>query len=171
MPFHSEAQVRNLGNIVYLSIFLFISKKIYLLNLPQWLHFLNTFHTNCFCFLSVATVLLLKDYNTAIHFLFCLPFFLSFLFFSFFSFFGRPAAYGVAGSGIRSKPKLQPMPQLWQSRILKPLHWARDWTCIPATLPIPLCHSRNSCDTFFLKVNIYCVPTNILDTILALYTQ
>ena len=31
-----------------------------------------------------------------------------------FPFFGRPVAYGVPGSGIRSKLQLQPTPQLWQ---------------------------------------------------------
>ena len=35
--------------------------------------------------------------------------------------------------GIKSKLRLQPMPQLWQHQILNPLYWARDWICIPAT--------------------------------------
>ena len=42
----------------------------------------------------------------------------------FFFFFGHPMAYGVPGPGIRSKPQLQPKPQLWQCWILNPLCWA-----------------------------------------------
>lgn len=52
----------------------------------------------------------------------------------FFFFFGGPTAYGVLGSGIESKPELQPIPQLWQRRILNPLHHARNQT---------LCHNGN----------------------------
>ena len=44
---------------------------------------------------------------------------------------GHPVAYGVPRTGIRSKPQLQTMPQLWQRQILNPLCWAGDLTCIP----------------------------------------
>ena len=50
----------------------------------------------------------------------------------FFFLFGHPAAYGVPRPGIRSELQLQPKPQLWQHRILNPLYWARDRTCLPA---------------------------------------
>ena len=46
---------------------------------------------------------------------------------SFFSFFfcGRPVAYGVPRSGIRSEPQLPPKLQLRQHWILNPLCWPR----------------------------------------------
>ena len=55
----------------------------------------------------------------------------------------RPTAYGVPGPGIRSKPQLQPVLQLWEHRILNPLGWARDQTCIPV-LPR---HCQSHCAT------------------------
>ena len=50
----------------------------------------------------------------------------------FFSLFGRPTAYGAPGPGIRSEPKLLHGLQRGKRRILHPLCWAGDPTCIPA---------------------------------------
>jgi len=38
----------------------------------------------------------------------------------------------IPGPGIESKPKLSPMPHLWQHQILNPLFQARDQTCAAA---------------------------------------
>ena len=56
--------------------------------------------------------------------------------FSFFS-FDCSVAHGASGLGIRSKPQLRPMPQLWQYGILNSLFWARDGTCFPV---LQRCH-------------------------------
>lgn len=71
-------------------------------------------------------------------------------FFFFFSFFGRPAAYGVARPGIRSKPRLQPKPQVQQSLILNPLCWAGDQTCVPA---LPRCRQSHCATVGTLQIN------------------
>ena len=47
-------------------------------------------------------------------------------------FFTCLAAYGVPGSGIRSKLQLQPMLHLQQCQILNPLYQAGDGTLVPA---------------------------------------
>ena len=60
--------------------------------------------------------------------------------FIFFFFFGCPTANGVSRPEIRSELPSKPTPQLRQCRILNPLYWARDRTCIPA-LP-GCCQSR-----------------------------
>ena len=69
---------------------------------------------------------------------------LSFFFFCFpFSFFGRPAAYVVPGSGIRSELQLWPKAQLWQCQVLNPLCRAGDGSCAPL-LPR---HRQSHCTT------------------------
>ena len=45
--------------------------------------------------------------------------------------FGCPSAYGFPGRGIKSKPQLRPMLQLWYLWILNSLCLARDWTRVP----------------------------------------
>ena len=46
-------------------------------------------------------------------------------------FLGHLKTYGVPGPGIRSELQLRPKLQLQQCRILNPLCWAGDWTCVP----------------------------------------
>ena len=63
----------------------------------------------------------------------------------FVGFFGHPIAYGVLRPGIRSKPQLWPMLQLWQHWILNPLGQARGRTFISVLRrpEIPLYHSHS----------------------------
>ena len=46
-------------------------------------------------------------------------------------FLASPTAFRVPRPGIRSKPQLRPMLQLWQQWIFDPLCWARNQTCVP----------------------------------------
>ena len=75
--------------------------------------------------------------------------------------FGHPAAYGVPGPGIRSKPKSQPLPQVQQCQILNPLCWPGDQTHA-SVLPS---HCRSHCTTagpeavIFLKNQIILPPS------------
>ena len=73
-------------------------------------------------FLDISPGVELLD-HTVVYFYFCGGFLCLVLF------LGGSTAYG---SGIRSKPQLQPMLQLRQHQILNPLCQATDWTCIPA---------------------------------------
>lgn len=57
----------------------------------------------------------------------------TYLFIFFFSFScTQLKTYGIQGPGIESELKLRPTPQLWQGRILNPLHHTRDQAC-PST--------------------------------------
>ena len=68
----------------------------------------------------------------------------------------HPVAYGIPGLGIRSELQARSKLQRWQCQILNPLCQARDGTCVPAPLWIPLillCHSSNSSSAFFFLIH------------------
>ena len=79
--------------------------------------------------------------------IFSCVFYCYFCLFVCFLFFGYPAAYGISGSGIRSKP------QVWQRWIPNPLCWARDPTCIPLfpRLSRPCCATAGTPIFSFLR--------------------